>query len=122
MVMTRRHWVAALGLTPIMGALLARVQVATGDRAAPRLSGRERIRLHHLPNVDLVAHTGQRLRFYDDLVKNKKVLINFMYAKCKGICVPDRESGTRAEAARRPGGTGHLHVLDHPQTHRGFGG
>jgi protein SCO1/2 len=87
MVMTRRHWVAALGLTPMMGALLARGQVATGDRPTPRLSGRDRIRLHHLPNVDLVAHTGQRVRFYDDLVKDKKVVINFMYARCKGICV-----------------------------------
>jgi protein SCO1/2 len=86
MVMTRRHWVAALGLTPMIGALLARTQVATGDRAAPRRSGRDRIRLHHLPNVDLVDHTGQRVRFYDDLVKDKKVVINFMYAKCEGIC------------------------------------
>jgi protein SCO1 len=88
MVMTRRHWLAALGLTPMVGALAARAQGMTGDKAAPRLSGRERIRLHHLPNVELVAHTGQHVRFYDDLVKDKKVLINFMYAKCKGICVP----------------------------------
>ena len=89
--MTRRHWVAALGLTPLtamMGAPASRSQGVPGDNAAPRLSGRERIRLHHLPNVDLVAHTGQRVRFYDDLVKDKKVIINFMYAKCEGICVP----------------------------------
>ena len=89
--MTRRHWVAALGLTPLtamMGAPASRSQGVPGDNAAPRLSGRERIRLHHLPHVDLVAHTGQRVRFYDDLVKDKKVIINFMYAKCEGICVP----------------------------------
>lgn len=89
--MTRRHWVAALGLTPLtamMGAPASRSQGVPGDNAAPRLSGRERIRLHHLPNVPLVAHTGQRVRFYDDLVKDKKVIINFMYAKCEGICVP----------------------------------
>jgi protein SCO1/2 len=35
-----------------------------------------------------VTHTGRRVRFYDDLVKDKKVIINFMYAKCDGICVP----------------------------------
>jgi protein SCO1/2 len=91
MAMTRRHWVAALGLTPLtamMGAPASRSQGVPGDNAAPRLSGRERIRIHHLPNVPLVAHTGQRVRFYDDLVKDKKVVINFMYAKCEGICVP----------------------------------
>jgi protein SCO1 len=91
MVMTRRHWVAALGLTPLtamMGAPVSRAPGVPGDNPAPRLSGRERIRIHHLPNVPLVAHTGQRVRFYDDLVKDKKVIINFMYAKCEGICVP----------------------------------
>ena len=89
--MTRRHWVAALGLTPLtamMGAPASRSQGVPGDNAAPRLSGRERIRIHHLPNVPLVTHIGQRVRFYDDLVKDKKVVINFMYAKCEGICVP----------------------------------
>ena len=89
--MTRRHWVAALGLTPLTAMMRAPVwrdQGVPADNPAPRLSGRERIRLHHLPNVDLVAHTGQRVRFYDDLVKDKKVIINFMYAKCEGICVP----------------------------------
>jgi protein SCO1/2 len=91
MAMTRRHWVAALGLTPLTAMMRAPVwrdQGVPADNPAPRLSGRERIRLHHLPNVDLVAHTGQRVRFYDDLVKDKKVIINFMYAKCEGICVP----------------------------------
>jgi protein SCO1 len=44
--------------------------------------------MHHLPNVALTAHTGQQFRFYDDLVKDKKVIINFMYAECDGICVP----------------------------------
>jgi protein SCO1/2 len=76
MVLTRRDWLATLGLTPLPAMM------------GVRLSGRERIRLHHLPNVPLVAHTGQRVRFYDDLVKDKKVIINFMYAKCEGICLP----------------------------------
>jgi protein SCO1 len=71
------------------GALAARAQTpdATGN-VKPRISGRERIRMYHLPNVELIAHTGQRLHFYDDLVKDKKVIINFMYARCEGICVP----------------------------------
>lgn len=36
-----------------------------------------------LPNVPLVTHEGKEVRFYDDLVKGKIVVINFMYATCK---------------------------------------
>ena len=70
-----------------MGSL---VSGARGEQspAPPKLSGRERIRRHHLPNVPLTTHTGQRVRFYDDLVKDKKVILNFVYVKCQGVCVP----------------------------------
>jgi len=89
MAATRRHWLAAVGVMPIIRALAARAQTPSiAGGIQPRMSGRERIRLHHLPNVELIAHTGQRVHFYDDLVKDKKVIINFMYAKCEGICVP----------------------------------
>ena len=37
---------------------------------------------NHFPNVVLKAHTGRNVRFYDDLLKDKIVLINFMYATC----------------------------------------
>lgn len=37
-----------------------------------------------LPNVVLKAHDGRLVRFYDDLVKDKIVMINFMYSNCKG--------------------------------------
>jgi len=35
------------------------------------------------PNVVLKTHEGRNVRFYDDLLKGKIVLINFMYATCK---------------------------------------
>jgi protein SCO1 len=38
------------------------------------------------PNVPLITHEGKVVRFYDDLLKNKTVLINFMYAQCGDIC------------------------------------
>ena len=89
MALTRRGWLAAAGVMPAMGALIGRAQTPdVAGTVKPRLSGRERIRLNHLPNVELIAHTGQHVHFYDDLVKDKKVIINFMYAKCEGICVP----------------------------------
>ncbi len=36
------------------------------------------------PNVELTTHLGQKVRFYDDLIKGKVVVINFMYATCTG--------------------------------------
>ena len=38
----------------------------------------------HFPDVVLRAHDGRTVRFYDDLIKDKIVMINFMYATCKG--------------------------------------
>lgn len=85
--MTRRVWLMTLAGAPSTGSL---VREARGEQSqpAPKLSGRERIRRHHLPNVPLTTHTGQRVRFYDDLVKDKKVILNCVYVKCQGICVP----------------------------------
>jgi protein SCO1/2 len=41
----------------------------------PRIDPRER---DAFPDVEVVAHTGERLRFYEDLVKDKIALVNFM--------------------------------------------
>jgi len=38
------------------------------------------------PNVPLITHEGKVVRFYDDLIKNKTVMINFMFARCSDIC------------------------------------
>lgn len=35
------------------------------------------------PNLVLKTHEGKTVRFYDDLLKGKIVLINFMYATCE---------------------------------------
>ncbi len=41
---------------------------------------------NYFPNVPLVTQEGKAVRFYDDLIKDKKVLINFIYASCKDAC------------------------------------
>ena len=38
------------------------------------------------PNVLLRTHEDRSVRFYDDLIKGKTVLITFMYASCEGVC------------------------------------
>ena len=38
-----------------------------------------------IPNIALTTHDGRKVRFYDDLIKDKMVLITFMYTTCDGI-------------------------------------
>jgi protein SCO1 len=41
----------------------------------------------YFPNVELTNHLGQQVKFYDDLIKDKFVVINMMYAQCsEGVC------------------------------------
>lgn len=39
-----------------------------------------------IPDVEVWTHDGRRLRFYDDLVKNRVVTFNFMFVGCGGVC------------------------------------
>jgi protein SCO1 len=38
------------------------------------------------PNVMLTTQDGQRVRFYDDLIKGKSVMIDLIYTDCKDEC------------------------------------
>lgn len=53
--------------------------------AAQQLA-RKRVQELHLPNVPLLTHEGKPVRFYDDLLKDKIVSLNFFYANCDEIC------------------------------------
>lgn len=72
---TRRNFlktapIAAIGATGL--ALDAKAVMGPGlAEGATKLT-------HTFPNTVVVTHTGQKLRFYDDLVKDKVVMINFM--------------------------------------------
>jgi len=39
----------------------------------------------YFPNHELITQDGEAVRFYDDLVRDRKVLINFMYVECDGL-------------------------------------
>lgn len=40
------------------------------------------------PNILLHTHDNKPVRFYDDLVKDKKVIVNFIYTTCQESCIP----------------------------------
>ncbi|MCP3100501.1 SCO family protein [Myxococcus sp. K15C18031901] len=52
--------------------------VATQDAAAAK----------YFTNTELVDQHGKTHRFYEDLVRGRKVLINFAFTSCKGACSP----------------------------------
>ncbi len=40
----------------------------------------------YFPNVPLVTHEGNTVRFFDDVIKDKVVVINFIYTRCPDAC------------------------------------
>jgi protein SCO1 len=82
---TRRKLLALAGLAPFAGGLLAS-RDAEAELAAAPPSPRERIHKLYFPDVVLRTQDDQPVRFYDDLVKDKVVTINFFYAQCEKTC------------------------------------
>jgi protein SCO1/2 len=92
--MLRRHWLAGLAALPLASEALARTEPPGSSKSAgksklrfaPRRSGREMLRRRSFPNVVLTTSDGAKVKFYDDLIKDKIVILNLMYANCNGIC------------------------------------
>jgi protein SCO1/2 len=87
---TRRNLLAAAGATTVVAGTTAIFGQDPPANRGPynfqKISPRELIQRRHLPNVELVTQNSENVRFYDDLVKDKRVVIQFMFARCKDIC------------------------------------
>src|SRR5262247_148116 len=51
----------------------------------------------YIPNLPVVTQDGKTLRFYDDVIKGKIVVINFIYTTCPDICGLTTARLTQAE-------------------------
>lgn len=80
--MDRRNFLSlGLGLAPLALVGSAHAAEETG-KPMSRVA-----RAGFLPNVPLVTHNGEKVRFYDDLIHDKIVLFNFMLVECTdGLC------------------------------------
>jgi len=94
----RRSLVAALGAAPFAVPLLTHAQALNTSSKFKIIPSRERIRQRYFPNLVLTAHDGRKLKFYDDLVKDKIVIFNMFYAKCEGICSPITKNLVRLQS------------------------
>lgn len=51
------------------------------ERAAAEAKAR-----NYFTNLEVIDQNGQRLNFYDDVLKDKVVAINFIFTNCQGAC------------------------------------
>jgi cytochrome oxidase Cu insertion factor (SCO1/SenC/PrrC family) len=42
----------------------------------------------YFPNVELLTQDGVKVHFFDDVLRGKTVLINFMFTSCTAVCSP----------------------------------
>jgi protein SCO1 len=77
-----------MGSVPVVAGLAAYAARETGalhgadrPRFEPARPPREALRQRHLPNLPLVTHDGRAVRFYDDLVKDRKVVLTFVSSR-----------------------------------------
>lgn len=84
---TRRDWLGVAGVAGVVllpGALpAARAATPTTDVPAPRRRG---FRDGYFPNLELRNQCDEPVRFYDDCLKGKRVLVHFTYLSCEGKC------------------------------------
>ena len=86
--MNKRDFIKSMGGATLGAAALATLPACTGGVKALTVSDTAPVlrRRQALSNIPLMTHEGKVVRFYDDLIKQKTVMINFMYAKCADIC------------------------------------
>jgi len=93
----RRSFVAVLGAAPHAVQVLTHAQTIDVNSKFKQVPSRERIRQRYFPNLVLTSHEGRKLKFYDDMVKDKLVIFNMFYAKCEGICSPITQNLVRVQ-------------------------
>ena len=64
-------------------AVVAAVTISARD---PLQAQTDRRGANYFPNLPVVTQDGKTLKFYDDVIKDKIVLISFIYTNCPDIC------------------------------------
>ena len=96
------RWTRAYGLSPASAILKVIDEAAAAKAGAPAEATPAGERLPvaaggkttaeasaaYFPNHVLLTQDDRPVRFYDDVLKGKVVLINFMFTTCTGVCPP----------------------------------
>ena len=77
-------------MKPLLLAAMLPLLLSGGDptlaEAAATRKGGARWGADYFPNIPLITHEGEEVRFFDDLIKDKVVAINFIYTSCPDSC------------------------------------
>ena len=65
-----------------------KAQAGAKTRADKKASkrGSSRYGARYFPNYELTTQDGKKLKFFDDMIKDKIVAINFMFTSCRNVC------------------------------------
>jgi cytochrome oxidase Cu insertion factor (SCO1/SenC/PrrC family) len=88
-------WTRTYGLAPA-SQIAGIVTDAAGKSKAPQSENATTLKndspadasAKYFPNLTLLTQDNKPVRFYEDLLKGKTVLINFLFTTCKGVCPP----------------------------------
>jgi protein SCO1/2 len=90
--MTKRKWLIVMMLAAVVGLLdaasgLAQAGAVQQPAAAPAQAGLSPAQ-KYFTDVLLIDQDGKELRLYNDLIKDKVVIINSMFTSCNSVCPP----------------------------------
>ena len=66
--------------------LLATILLVLGAGRAPAAPKGSPWNENFFPNVELIDQDGNKMKFYDDMLKDKVVMINFIFTTCQDAC------------------------------------
>ena len=92
--LSRRTMLTALAVAPVAIGAVAPSVISGSDKKVFKNSEspREKLQKLYFPNFELTTHEGKKDHFYDDLIKDKIVVIDFMYVKCEDLYADHDES------------------------------
>jgi len=64
----------------------AAVAQSAGSAVAATLQQEEERARSYFTNLELINQHGETVRFFDDVLKDKVVVINFIFTNCEGAC------------------------------------
>ena len=80
------HINSSIRQTALMCALTLALILQSSLFAASKTSGGSVWGADYFPNYELTSHEGEKVKFFDDLIKDKVVAINFIYTTCPDVC------------------------------------
>jgi len=82
----RRVMTACMICCMALPAASAPVAQATNSATAATVEQEEERARSYFTNLELINQDGETVRFFDDVLKDKVVVINFIFTNCEGAC------------------------------------